>query len=102
MLSSKLQTDVTTNVVTGKAVAFYAIPLRSAMGFRRPATSCHAAYEVSPRRVRPSRRVIPPTTRRCRRPCKAADDGTYEKILKHWGAEGGAVTKAEINLKVED
>ena len=33
---------------------------------------------------------------------KLMDDGTYGKILKHWGAEGGAVTKAEINPKVED
>ncbi len=25
------------------------------------------------------------------------DDGTYMKILKYWGAESGAVDKAEIN-----
>ena len=25
------------------------------------------------------------------------DDGTYMKILKHWGVENGAIDKAEIN-----
>ena len=28
---------------------------------------------------------------------KLMDDGTYMKILKHWGVENGAVDKAEIN-----
>ena len=28
---------------------------------------------------------------------KLMDDGTYMKILKHWGVESGAVDKAEIN-----
>ncbi len=36
--------------------------------------------------------------RRCRRPLqKLMDDGTYMKILKHWGVEYGAIDKAEIN-----
>ena len=28
---------------------------------------------------------------------KLMDDGTYRKILKHWGVENGAIDKAEIN-----
>ena len=28
---------------------------------------------------------------------KLMDDGTYMKILKHWGVESGAADKAEIN-----
>ena len=28
---------------------------------------------------------------------KLMDDGTYMKILKHWGVEAGAIDKAEIN-----
>lgn len=28
---------------------------------------------------------------------KLMDDGTYVKILKHWGVENGAIDKAEIN-----
>jgi len=28
---------------------------------------------------------------------KLMDDGTYMKILKHWGVETGAIDKAEIN-----
>ena len=28
---------------------------------------------------------------------KLMDDGTYMKILKHWGMENGAIDKAEIN-----
>ena len=32
---------------------------------------------------------------------KLMDDGTYMKILKHWGVESGAVDKAEINPSVE-
>ena len=29
------------------------------------------------------------------------DDGTYTKILQHWGVESGALDKAEINPAVE-
>ena len=32
---------------------------------------------------------------------KLMDDGTYMKILKHWGVESGALDKAEINPAVE-
>ena len=28
---------------------------------------------------------------------KLIDDGTYMKILKHWGVESGAIDKSEIN-----
>lgn len=28
---------------------------------------------------------------------KLMDDGTYMRILKHWGVENGAIDKAEIN-----
>ena len=28
---------------------------------------------------------------------KLMDDGTYMKVLKHWGVENGAIDKAEIN-----
>ena len=28
---------------------------------------------------------------------KLMDDGTYMKILKHWGVESGALDKAEVN-----
>ena len=29
------------------------------------------------------------------------DDGTYGKILQHWGVESGALDKAEINQSVD-
>ena len=32
---------------------------------------------------------------------KLMDDGTYTKILQHWGVESGALDKAEINPAVE-
>ena len=32
---------------------------------------------------------------------KLMDDGTYTKILQHWGVESGALVKAEINTAVE-
>ena len=32
---------------------------------------------------------------------KLMDDGTYTKILQHWGDESGALDKAEINPAVE-
>ena len=32
---------------------------------------------------------------------KLMDDGTYTKILQHWGVSSGALDKAEINPAVE-
>ena len=32
---------------------------------------------------------------------KLMDDGTYGKILQHWGVESGALDKAEINPSVD-
>ena len=32
---------------------------------------------------------------------KLMEDGTYTKILQHWGVESGALDKAEINPAVE-
>ena len=105
VLSSKLQTDVTTNVVTGKAVAFYAdTPVA---GYAISQTGDQLATLGEDEGVAPEGAAIKKgdsaTDEAVQKALqKLMDDGTYRKILKHWGAEGGAVTKAEINPKVED
>ena len=70
ILSNKLQTDVTTNVITGKADVFYADSPVAGYAISQTDDQLEALGE---------------------------DDGTYMKILKHWGVESGAVDKAEIN-----
>ena len=105
VLSSKLQTDVTTNVVTCKAVAFYAdTPVA---GYAISQTGDQLATLGEDEGVAPEGAAIKKgdsaTDEAVQKALqKLMDDGTYRKILKHWGAEGGAVTKAEINPKVED
>ena len=105
VLSSKLQTDVTTNVVTGKAVAFYAdTPVA---GYAISQTGDQLATLGEDEGVAPEGAAIKKgdsaTDEAVQKALqKLMDDGTYRKILKHWGAEGGAVTKTEINPKVED
>ena len=105
VLSSKLQTDVTTNVVTGKAVAFYADT--PGAGYAISQTGDQLATLGEDEGVAPEGAAIKKgdsaTDEAVQKALqKLMDDGTYGKILKHWGAEGGAVTKAEINPKVED
>ena len=100
ILSNKLQTDVTTNVVTGKADVFYADspvagyaiaqtddqlePLGEDVGVTKEAVAIKKGDTATAKAVQKAMQ-------------KLMDDGTYMKILKHWGVESGALDKAEIN-----
>ena len=100
ILSNKLQTDVTTNVVTGKADVFYADSpvagyaisqtdgqleaLGEDVGVTKEAVAIKKGDSDTAKAVQAAMQ-------------KLMDDGTYMKILKHWGVESGAVDKAEIN-----
>ena len=100
VLSNKLQTDVTTNVTTGKAdvsyadssVAGYAIAqtdgqleaLGKASGMAKEAVAIKKGDTATAQAVQKALQ-------------KLMDDGTYMKILKHWGVDSGAIDKAEIN-----
>ena len=100
VLSNKLQTDVTTNVTTGKAdvsyadsaVAGYAIAqtdgqletLGKATGMAKEAVAVKKGDTATAQAVQKALQ-------------KLIDDGTYMKILKHGGVESGAIDKSEIN-----
>ena len=100
VISNKLQTDVTTNVVTGKADVFYADSpvagyaisqtddqleaLGEDVGVTKEAVAIKKGDSDTAKAVQAAMQ-------------KLMDDGTYMKILKHWGVESGAVDKAEIN-----
>lgn len=102
VLSSALQTDVTTNVATGKASAFYADspiagyaiaqtgdtlePLGEDVGVAKQGVVVEKGDTQTAQAVQKALQ-------------KLMDDGTYEAILKHWGAQSGAIDKAEINPK---
>ena len=100
ILSNKLQTDVTTNVATGKADVFYADSpvagyaiaqtedtlevLGEDVGVTKEAVAIKKGDSDTAKAVQAALQ-------------KLMDDVTYMKILKHWGVENGAIDKAEIN-----
>ena len=100
ILSNKLQTDVTTNVATGKADVFYADSpvagyaiaqtedtledLGEDVGVTKEAVAIKKGDSDTAKAVQASLQ-------------KLMYDVTYMSILKHWGVENGAIDKAEIN-----
>ena len=101
--SSKLQTDVTTAVASGKASIFYADSTVSAYAIKQTGDTLETLGEDAggvPSRGHQEGRY---QDRRSRAEGiqKLMDDGTYKKILDTWGVSSGAVDKAEINPSVE-
>lgn len=100
VLSSKLQTDVTTNVVTGKAAVFYADS--PVAGYAVSQTDGELQTLGSDEGVTKEGAVVKKGDTATDQALQQAfqkliDDGTYMKILKYWGVESGAVDTAEIN-----
>ena len=100
ILSNKLQTDVTTNVVTGKADVFYADSPVAGYAISQTDGQLEALGDVEG--VAKQGIAIKKGDSDTAKAVQAAmqklmDDGTYMKILKHWGVESGALDKAEIN-----
>ena len=100
VISSKLQTDVTTNVVTGKADVFYADSPVAGYAISQTDDQLEAFGEdVGVTKEAVAIKKGDSDTAKAVQAAmqKLMDDGTYMKILKHWGVESGAVDKAEIN-----
>ena len=100
VISSKLQTDVTTNVVTGKADVFYADS--PVAGYAIAQTDGELETLGKTEGIAPEGIVVKKGDQQMDEALQKAlqkliDDGTYMKILKHWGVESSAVDKAEIN-----
>ena len=100
VISSKLQTDVTTNVVTGKADVFYADSPVAGYAIAQTEDTLEALGEdVGVTKEAVAIKKGDSDTAKAVQAAlqKLMDDGTYVKILKHWGGENGAIDKAEIN-----
>ena len=100
VISSKLQTDVTTNVVTGKADVFYADS--PVAGYAIAQTDGQLEMLGKVEGVAPEGIVIKKGDSQMDKAVQKAvqkliDDGTYLKILKYWGVEDGAIETSEIN-----
>lgn len=106
VLSSKLQTDVTTNVATGKAVAFYADSPVAGYAISQTGDTLAALGEdvgVTKQGIAVKKGDKETAEAVQKAVQKLMDDGTYAKLLEHWGVTSGAIDKAEINpTDVED
>ncbi len=100
ILSTKLQTAVTTNVSTGKADVFYADSPVAGYAISQSEGALEALGEdvgVTKEAVAIAKGDAETAEAVQAALQKLMDDGTYGKILKHWGVESGAIDKAEIN-----
>ena len=96
VISSKLQTDVTTNVVTGKADVFYADS--PVAGYAIAQTDGELETLGKTEGIAPEGIVVKKGDQQMDEALqKLIDDGTYMKILKYWGVQDGAISKPEIN-----
>ena len=100
VISSKLQTDVTTNVVTGKADVFYADS--PVAGYAIAQTDGELETLGKTEGIAPEGIVVKKGDQQMDEALQKAlqkliDDGTYMKILKYWGVQDGAISKPEIN-----
>ena len=100
VISSKLQTDVTTNVVTGKADVFYADS--PVAGYAIAQTDGELETLGKTEGIAPEGIVVKKGDQQMDEALQKAlqkliDDGTYMKILKYWGVQNGAISKPEIN-----
>ena len=100
VISSKLQTDVTTNVVTGKADVFYADS--PVAGYAIAQTDGELETLGKTEGIAPEGIVVKKGDQQMDEALQKAlqkliDDGTYMKILKYWGVQDGAISTPEIN-----
>ena len=105
ILSNKLQTDVTTNVATGKADVFYADS--PVAGYAIAKTDGELETLGKAEGVAPEGIVVKKGDNQMDEALQKAlqkliDDGTYMKVLKYWGVEDGAISKPEINTPGTD
>lgn len=102
--SSKLQTDVTTAVASGKADIFYADTPVAGYAIKQTGDTLEALGEdvgVTSEAVAVKKGDSKTAEAVQKAIQKLMDDGTYKKILDTWGVSSGAIDKAEINPSVE-
>ena len=102
--SSKLQTDVTTAVASGKADVFYADSPVAGYAITQTGDTLEALGEdvgVTPEAVAIKKGDSQTAEAVQKAIQKLMDDGTYKKILDTWGVSSGAIDKPEINPTVE-
>ncbi|KAA8817649.1 ABC transporter substrate-binding protein [Bifidobacterium callitrichos] len=102
--SSKQQTDATTAVVTGKADVFFADS--PVVGYAIAQTGGELEqlgkdFDSVPNAVAIKKGDSKTVEAVQKAMQKLMDDGTYGKILKHWGVESGGLDKAEVNPNVK-
>ncbi|NEG56192.1 ABC transporter substrate-binding protein [Bifidobacterium platyrrhinorum] len=102
--SSKQQTDATTAVVTGKADVFFADS--PVVGYAIAQTDGQLEqlgddFDSVPNAIAIKKGDTGTVEAVQKAMQKLMDDGTYDKILKHWGVESGALKTAEVNPDVE-
>ena len=102
--SSKQQTDATTAVVTGKADVFFADS--PVVGYAIAQSDGHLGqlgkdFDEVPNAIAIKKGDSQTTEAVQKAMQKLMDDGTYTKILQHWGVGSGALDMAEINPAVE-
>lgn len=101
--SSKLQTDVTTAVASGKASIFYADSPVAGYAIEQTGDTLAALGDdtgVTPEAVAIKKGDSKTAEAVQKAIQKLMDDGTYKKILDTWGVSSGAIDKAEINPTV--
>lgn len=102
--SSKLQTDVTTAVATGKADVFYADTPVAGYAIQQTGDTLQTLGEdvgVAPEAVAIKKGDMKTAQAVQKALQKLIDDGTYGKILDTWGVSSGAVKTAELNPDVQ-
>lgn len=100
VLSYQAQTEAASNVVNGKASAFYADSPIGGYAVEQSDGALETLGEVSDTTLQGI--AVKKGDDELAKAIQAAmqqlmDDGTYTAILKHWGVESGAIDKAEIN-----
>ena len=100
VMSYKRQAEAATAVATGKADAFYADSPVAGYSISQTDGQLEALGDVEGVAkqgiaVKKGNTQLAEAVQKAVQ--KLMDDGTYMKILKHWGVESGALDKAEIN-----
>ena len=100
VMSYKRQAEAATAVATGKADAFYADSPVAGYAISQTDGQLEALGDVEGVAkqgiaVKKGNAQLAEAVQKAVQ--KLMDDGTYMKILKHWGVESGALDKAEIN-----
>ncbi|RBP99897.1 ABC transporter substrate-binding protein [Bifidobacterium xylocopae] len=102
--SYKLQTDAATAVMTGKIDVFYADSQVTGYAIKQTGGKLEQLGKDSDVVLqgiaikKGDTRMVDATQNAMQ---KLIDDGTYGKIMDHWGVKSGAVDKAEVNPAVE-